>query len=204
MAGTSSILICSCHVLPLPPNQAELDWSIQPIVWALFVQLPARQISFCLPAGRLPLDARFSCQGRSLRSRERENHAPLTARTLGAGDRLFGALNFPIGMKRRPRKAFGRDDEARFRACSAHRVPKIEAHPEQYSDRCSPLRRVPALRTVGESDPTGDEKFFSLSRQPNAFPSLHPSISSLKSARLLIAGVPFCRLPHEDFPYVVG
>jgi len=37
--------------------------------------------------------------------------------------------------------------------------------------------------TVGESDPTGDEKFFSLSRQPKCIPIIATqSISSLKSA----------------------
>ncbi len=37
--------------------------------------------------------------------------------------------------------------------------------------------------TVGESEPTGDEKFFSLSRQPRCIPIIATqSISSLKSA----------------------
>ena len=40
-----------------------------------------------------------------------------------------------------------------------------------------------SVSTVGESEPTGDEKFFSLSRQPKCIPIVATqSISSLRSA----------------------
>ncbi len=71
-----------------------------------------------------------------------------------------------------------------FERAVLNRIPQIEAHPERY------FRQVLFLcdeyhhfATVGESEPTGDEKFFSLSRQPKCIPIIATqSISSLKSA----------------------
>ncbi len=65
-----------------------------------------------------------------------------------------------------------------------NRVPLIEAHPEQYFRQaffiCDEYQH---FATVGENEPTGDEKFFSLSRQPKCIPIIATqSISSLKSS----------------------
>jgi hypothetical protein len=81
-------------------------------------------------------------------------------------------------------KALGVMIKLDFERAVLNRVPKIEAHPEQYFRQvlflCDEYQH---FATVGESDPTGDEKFFSLSRQPKCIPIIATqSISSLRSA----------------------
>jgi type IV secretory pathway TraG/TraD family ATPase VirD4 len=70
-----------------------------------------------------------------------------------------------------------------FQRAVLNRIPEIEAHPKQYFRQvlflCDEYQH---FATVGESEPTGDEKFFSLSRQPRCIPIIATqSISSLKS-----------------------
>jgi type IV secretory system conjugative DNA transfer VirD4/TraG family protein len=94
------------------------------------------------------------------------------------------ALNFPIGMNPGLAKAIGVMMKLDFERAVLNRVPQIEAHPEQYFRQvlflCDEYQH---FATVGESDPTGDEKFFSLSRQPKCIPIVATqSISSLRSA----------------------
>jgi len=94
------------------------------------------------------------------------------------------ALNFPIGMNPGIAKALGIMMKLDFERAVLNRVPQIEAHPERYFRQvlflCDEYQH---FATVGESDPTGDEKFFSLSRQPKCIPIIATqSISSLKSA----------------------
>ena len=94
------------------------------------------------------------------------------------------ALNFPIGMNPGIAKALGIMMKLDFERAVLNRVPHIEAHPERYFRQvlflCDEYQH---FATVGESDPTGDEKFFSLSRQPKCIPIIATqSISSLKSA----------------------
>jgi len=94
------------------------------------------------------------------------------------------ALNFPAVMNAGLAKALGVMMKLDFERAVLNRIPQIEAHPERY------FRQVLFLcdeyhhfATVGESEPTGDEKFFSLSRQPKCIPIIATqSISSLKSA----------------------
>jgi hypothetical protein len=94
------------------------------------------------------------------------------------------ALNFPAVMNAGLAKALGVMMKLDFERAVLNRIPQIEAHPEHY------FRQVLFLcdeyhhfATVGESEPTGDEKFFSLSRQPKCIPIIATqSISSLKSA----------------------
>src|ERR1700674_2836172 len=94
------------------------------------------------------------------------------------------SLNFPAVMNAGLAKALGVMMKLDFERAVLNRIPQIEAHPEQY------FRQVLFLcdeyhhfATVGESEPTGDEKFFSLSRQPKCIPIIATqSISSLKSA----------------------
>ena len=94
------------------------------------------------------------------------------------------ALNFPIGMNPGLAKALGVMMKLDFERAVLNRVPEIEAHPERYFRQvlflCDEYQH---FATVGENDPTGDEKFFSLSRQPKCIPIIATqSISSLKSA----------------------
>ncbi|MGA9143995.1 MAG: type IV secretion system DNA-binding domain-containing protein [Candidatus Acidiferrales bacterium] len=94
------------------------------------------------------------------------------------------ALNFPIGMNAGLAKALGVMMKLDFERAVLNRVPKIEAHPERYFRQvlflCDEYQH---FATVGESDPIGDEKFFSLSRQPKCIAIIATqSISSLRSA----------------------
>jgi hypothetical protein len=93
-------------------------------------------------------------------------------------------LNFPIGMNPGLAKAIGVMMKFDFERAVLNRVPLMEKNPQSY------FRQVLFLcdeyhhfATVGESEPTGDEKFFSLSRQPKCIPIVATqSFSSLKSA----------------------
>src|ERR1700678_3089411 len=94
------------------------------------------------------------------------------------------ALNFPIGMNAGLAKALGVMMKLDFERAVLNRVPEMEARPEQHFRQvlflCDEYQH---FATVGESDPTGDEKFFSLSRQPKCIAIIATqSISSLKSA----------------------
>jgi len=94
------------------------------------------------------------------------------------------ALNFPIGMNPGLAKALGVMMKLDFERAVLNRVPEIEAHPERHFRQvlflCDEYQH---FATVGENDPTGDEKFFSLSRQPKCIPIIATqSVSSLKSA----------------------
>jgi hypothetical protein len=96
----------------------------------------------------------------------------------------IAALNFPIGMNPGLAKAIGVMMKLDFERAVLNRVPEIEAHPDRYFRQvlflCDEYQH---FATVGENDPTGDEKFFSLSRQPKCIPIVATqSISSLRSA----------------------
>jgi len=94
------------------------------------------------------------------------------------------ALNFPIAMNAGLAKALGVMLKLDFERAVLNRVPLMEKHPERYFRQvlflCDEYQH---FATVGESEPAGDEKFFSLSRQPKCIPIIATqSISSLKSA----------------------
>jgi TraM recognition site of TraD and TraG len=93
-------------------------------------------------------------------------------------------LNFPIGMNPGLAKAIGVMMKLDFERTVLNRVPVMEKNSESYFRQvlflCDEYQH---FATVGESEPTGDEKFFSLSRQPKCIPIIATqSISSLKSA----------------------
>ena len=94
------------------------------------------------------------------------------------------ALNFPIGMNPGLAKAIGVMMKLDFERAVLNRVPQIEANPEkQFRQVLFLCDEYQHFATVGESDPTGDDKFFSLSRQPKCIPIVATqSISSLRSA----------------------
>ena len=94
------------------------------------------------------------------------------------------ALNFPIAMNAGLAKALAVMLKLDFERAVLNRVPFMEKHPESYFRQvlflCDEYQH---FATVGESEPTGDEKFLSLSRQPKCIPIIATqSISSLKSA----------------------
>jgi hypothetical protein len=94
------------------------------------------------------------------------------------------ALNFPVAMNPGLARALGVMMKLDFQRAVVNRIPAIEAHPEQYFRQtlflCDEYQH---FITVGENEPTGDEKFFSLARQPKCIAIVATqSISSLKSA----------------------
>ncbi|HVA99995.1 MAG TPA: TraM recognition domain-containing protein, partial [Acidimicrobiales bacterium] len=93
------------------------------------------------------------------------------------------ALNFPIGMNAGLARALGVMMKLDFERAVLNRIPYMEAHPDQHFRQvlflCDEYQH---FATVGENEPLGDEKFFSLSRQPKCIPIVATqSISSLKS-----------------------
>ena len=94
------------------------------------------------------------------------------------------SLNFPIGMNAGLAKALGVMMKLDFQRAVLNRVPAMEACPNDYFRQvlflCDEYQH---FATVGETEPIGDEKFFSLSRQPRCIPIVATqSISSLRSA----------------------
>jgi hypothetical protein len=94
------------------------------------------------------------------------------------------ALNFPVAMNPGLARALGVMMKLDFQRAVLNRIPEIESHPEKYFRQtfflCDEYQH---FVTVGENEPTGDEKFFSLSRQPKCIPIIATqSISSLKSS----------------------
>jgi TraM recognition site of TraD and TraG len=93
-------------------------------------------------------------------------------------------LNFPVAMNAGLAKALGVMLKLDFERAVLNRVPAMEKNPESYFRQvlflCDEYQH---FATVGESEPTGDERFLSLSRQPKCIPIVATqSISSLKSA----------------------
>ena len=94
------------------------------------------------------------------------------------------SLNFPVGMNAGLAKAIGVMMKLDFERAVLNRIPQIEANKERHFRQvlflCDEYQH---FATVGESDPTGDEKFFSLSRQAKCIPIVATqSISSLRSS----------------------
>jgi hypothetical protein len=93
-------------------------------------------------------------------------------------------LNFPIAMNPGLAKAIGVMMKLDFERAVLNRVSVMEKNLDSYFRQvlflCDEYQH---FATVGESEPSGDEKFFSLSRQPKCIPIIATqSISSLKSA----------------------
>jgi len=93
-------------------------------------------------------------------------------------------LNFPVGMNAGLAKAIGVMMKLDFERAVLNRIPSIEANSDRHYRQvlflCDEYQH---FATVGESDPTGDEKFFSLSRQAKCIAIVATqSISSLRSS----------------------
>jgi hypothetical protein len=93
-------------------------------------------------------------------------------------------LNFPVAMNAGLAKALGVMLKLDFERAVLNRVAQMEKNRDAYFRQVLFLcDEYQYFATVGESEPTGDEKFFSLSRQPKCIPIIATqSISSLKSA----------------------
>ncbi len=94
------------------------------------------------------------------------------------------SLNFPVGMNAGLAKAIGVMMKLDFERAVLNRIPQMESESDKHFRQvlflCDEYQH---FATVGESDPTGDEKFFSLSRQAKCIPIVATqSISSLRSS----------------------
>lgn len=94
------------------------------------------------------------------------------------------ALNFPVGMNPGLARALGVMLKLDFQRAVLQRISRISAHPERvWRDLVFVCDEYHAFATVGETDPTGDERTFALSRQARLIPIVATqSISSLRSA----------------------
>ncbi len=94
------------------------------------------------------------------------------------------ALNFPVSGNPGLARAVGTFMKLDFERAVLNRIPMIESRPEQYFRQVLFLcDEYHEFATVGENDPTGDEKFFNLSRQARCIPIVATqSISSMRSA----------------------
>jgi hypothetical protein len=93
------------------------------------------------------------------------------------------ALNFPVVSNPGLARTIGTLLKQDFQRAMIGRIPMMVKHPNQHFRPVLFLcDEYQAFATVGESDPTGDEKFFALSRQAKCIPIVATqSISSLRS-----------------------
>jgi hypothetical protein len=93
------------------------------------------------------------------------------------------ALNFPVSLNPGLARVIGTLMKLDFERAVLNRIPEIESHPERHFRQVFFLcDEYQAFATVGEHDPTGDEKFFSLSRQAKCIAVVATqSLSSLRS-----------------------
>jgi TraM recognition site of TraD and TraG len=93
-------------------------------------------------------------------------------------------LNFPVAMNPALARGLGVMLKLDFQRAVLHRIPKITADPKRpWRDILFVADEYHAFATVGETDPTGDERAFALSRQARLIPIVATqSISSLRSA----------------------
>jgi hypothetical protein len=139
---------------------------------SLFDDSPAVQRAFCPP--------RSAYAGEPAPG-DPKPLAPL-ASLLESGHVL--ALNFPVGMNPGLARILGVMLKLDFQRAVLQRIPKISAQPTRtWRDLMFVCDEYHAFATVGETDPTGDERTFALSRQARLMPIVATqSISSLRSA----------------------
>ena len=93
------------------------------------------------------------------------------------------ALNFPVAMNPGLARTIGTLMKQDFQRAVLNRIPLMEVEPaHRWREILFLCDEYQSFATVGESDPTGDEKFFALSRQAKCIPIVATqSISSLRS-----------------------
>jgi hypothetical protein len=94
------------------------------------------------------------------------------------------ALNFPVAMNPGLARALGVLLKLDFQRAVLQRIPQMAAQPDRvWRDLLFVCDEYHAFATVGETDPSGDERAFALSRQARLIPIVaSQSISSLRSA----------------------
>lgn len=93
------------------------------------------------------------------------------------------ALNFPVSLNPGLAKTIGTLMKQDFQRAVLNRIPKMEQAPDRHFREVLFLcDEYQAFATVGESDPSGDEKFFALARQSKCISIVATqSVSSLRS-----------------------
>jgi hypothetical protein len=93
------------------------------------------------------------------------------------------ALNFPVSMNPGLARAIGVMLKMDFQRAVLNRIPRISAQPNKvWRPVVFICDEYQHFATVGENEPSGDEKFFTLSRQAKCVPIVATqSISSLKT-----------------------
>jgi len=139
---------------------------------SLFDDNPRVKRTFCPPA-ELYRDAKTSASGRKA--------LPQIATLLEQGKVV--ALNFPASMNPGLARAIGVMLKMDFQRAVLNRIPRIAAKPAQaWRPIVFICDEYQHFATVGENEPSGDEKFFALSRQAKCIPIVATqSISSLKT-----------------------
>jgi hypothetical protein len=93
------------------------------------------------------------------------------------------ALNFPVSANPGLARTIGTLMKHDFQRAVLNRIPIMERQPERhFRDVLFLCDEYHSFATVGENDPSGDEKFFALSRQAKCIPIVAThSLSSLRS-----------------------
>jgi hypothetical protein len=93
-------------------------------------------------------------------------------------------LNFPVALNPALAKTIGTMMKIDYQRAMLLRIPKMDADPERhYRPSVFICDEYQNFATVGGDNPTGDERFLSLSRQPKCIPIVATqSVASLKDA----------------------
>jgi hypothetical protein len=93
-------------------------------------------------------------------------------------------LNFPVALNPALAKTIGTMMKIDYQRAVMLRIPKMDTHPERhYRPTVFICDEYQNFATVGADNPTGDERWLSLSRQPKCIPIVATqSVSSLKDA----------------------
>src|SRR4029450_3667836 len=95
------------------------------------------------------------------------------------------ALNFPLAMNPGLARIIGVMLKLDFQRAVLQRIPQMSAQPERvWRDLLFVCDEYHAFATVGETDPTGDERAFALSRQARLIPIVATQSISLLRTRL--------------------
>jgi hypothetical protein len=106
----------------------------------------------------------------SLRLRSRwHRHAVLSKRLIESG-RVVGST-FPVALNPALAKTIGTMMKIDYQRAVLLRIPRMDAEPDKhYRPTVFICDEYQNFATVGGDNPTGDERFLSLSRQPSASP----------------------------------
>jgi len=107
-------------------------------------------------------------------------------------------LNFPVALNPALARGLGVMLKLDFQRAVLQRIPKIAANPQgPWRDLLFVADEYHAFATVGETDPTGDERAFALSRLARLIPIV--ATQSVSSLRAALAGDEACRTLLQCF-----